>query len=1347
MCHITIHHRIRKIFIFLLFLIFCHTLPEAQGIPPQFRHYTIENGLSSNTIHCLLQDRTGYIWCGTEDGLNRFDSRHFKTFRHIPGDTTSLGNNVIHSLLEDTKGQLWIGTEKGVFRYRSSTEKFSLFPLPNLSNQLTQKIIYSIQEDQQGRIWISVYGHGIFRYNPSDGEIKHYRHEKDNEKSLISDLTTKILIDHSGDVWIATHDQGVCKYDPFSDSFEKINAKAPQTGRSPNYVYALCEDSFGNIWLCDNGLYKYDKASRSCVAYLMPEDESLSHIHFITEIQPGILLIGSNNGLTQYNLAENTFSTITYNTFFPQGLNALVVYSILKDREGGIWVGTNAGGINYLTPGTHWFNSYSFPPENSDKAGKIINTFCEHTDGSIWIGTDDKGLWNYNPQTQTVKAIPIDPQIPNLCIHSLCLDRNDLWIGTYAVGVYRMNLHSGKIVHYFNNKKINPGSVYSIFKDSSGRFWFGTQTSILYYDVFSDSFVSVADLGYNSYITCITEDANHTIWFASQGKGLISYNLNNGQLQFHSDEQNGLPQAINCLCIHQGVLQIGTSGYGLYTYNPVQGTFSRHPDPLFQVHTSLQTIIASYNELWITTNAGLLRMNPTDNHISYYNHEDGLISLPFTTQAGIQTAGGQIYIGGSNGFTVFRPQDIRKNEVIPNIAFTAFRLFNQEVCIGENSILHSPIDQQRAVVLPYNEAVFSIEFVSTSFCAPSKNRYKYRLQGFDKNWISTDNQNNSATYTNLSPGEYLFQVTASNNDGVWTPETAEIRITILPPWWLSKWMLIIYGILGICLIVLGYALLLRRTTRRHRDKIAALHHENERKLFDTKINFFTNITHEIRTPVSLILAPVEEIMRQKNIPPEIRDDLEVVKRNSERLLDLVNQILDFTKAEQEAFSSQNTRFEIRELVEKTVQRFTPAAQQKGIQLSLQSDHPIQICTDREALTKILSNLLTNAMKFTKDRIQISLSENPEAHTVTLQVEDNGIGIHAAEKEKIFSQFYQSDRQPQRPHQGFGIGLTIVSLLVKRMMGTIEVESEENQYTRFRIILPADDQNELPSSTTQNENEETIKSTKDDEYEPTIIPEKSENGKKAGTVLIVEDNEEFISYLTRVIEPKYHTRTASNGEEALKILETLKPDIIISDVMMPVMDGMELCKRIKNDINLSHIPVILLTARTDTETKIAGLEYGADVYIEKPVSVSYLYAQMVSLLENRNKLRSLFSEKPFTPINTLTETQADEKWFNQLNEIIQENISNTEFSVEQLTRSVNMSRTLLYAKVKAVTGLTPNEFIRLVRLRKAAEYLAGNEYKINEICYMVGFNSPSYFAKCFQNQFGVLPKDFINNHNN
>lgn len=1349
MCYITINQMIMKTFVFILFFLSLASLSPTFGIPSQFRHYTVENGLSSNAVQCLLQDRTGYIWCGTSDGLNRFDSRHFKTFRHIPGDTASLGNNVIHSLFEDSKGNLWIGTENGVFRYRVSEEKFSTFHLPDIPDRLSQKIIYSIKEDQLGKIWISVYGSGVFRYNPSDGKIKHYSHDINDEKSLISNLTTKILIDHTGEVWIATHDQGVCKYDPFTDSFFRIDATDKQKGYTARYIYALCEDSFGNIWLCDNGLFKYDKTTRNCTACLPPADEPITYIHFITEIQPGILLIGSNSGLTQYNLAENTFSTIGYNVLFPQGLNDGIVYSILKDREGGIWVGTNAGGINYLTPGTNWFNTFCYTPGKTSAPGKVINSFCENTDGTIWIGTDNKGLWNYNPHDQSFTPVSLDAQNPNLSVHALYCDHHELWVGTYAHGVYRLNSATGKVTNYSdkNIKGLNPGSVYAIYKDSSGRLWFGTQTGILYYDIFSNSFVTIADLGYNSYITDITEDANHTIWFASQGKGLISYDLKTSTLKFHSNDQTGLPQSIVCLCSDQGKLRIGTGGYGLYTYNPADHSFTRHPDPLFRTHTTIQTIISSYNELWITTNAGLLRFNTSDGTISYYNQEDGLVCLPFTNQAGLQTSGGQIYIGGSNGFNVFHPQSIRKNEVIPHIVFTAFRLFNQDVTIGGHSVLQAQIDRQRSVILPHNEAVFSIEFVTTSYCAPSKNKYKYMLKGFDKTWNNTDNQNNIATYTNLSPGNYTFQVMACNNDEVWNPEKAEIRITILPPWWLSNGMLVVYGILIVLAIALGYALLLQRTNRRHRNKIAALHHENERKLFDAKIGFFTHITHEIRTPVTLILAPVEEIMRQKNIPEEIRDDLEVVKRNSERLLDLVNQILDFTKAEQEAFSSQNTWFDIDDLVEKTVQRFTSAAQQKGIQLSHDTPQPIRICTDREALTKVLSNLLTNAMKFTKDRILVSLTENPEAHTVTISVEDNGTGIKPTEKEKIFNLFYQSANKPQLPNKGFGIGLAIVSLLVKRMMGKIEVESEENRFTRFRITLPQDEQNDLSISVTSPDKTAALREVKtEDPIEPAGTEKTDKDGKKAGTVLIVEDNEEFISYLTRVIGQRYHIHTAGNGEEALKSLENLKPDIIISDVMMPVMDGIELCKRIKRDINLSHIPVILLTARTDTASKIAGLENGADVYIEKPVSVSYLYAQMVSLLENRNKLRCLFSEKPFTPINTLTETQADEKWFNRLNEIIQENISNTEFSVDQLTRSVNMSRTLLYAKVKAVTGLTPNEFIRLVRLRKAAEYLAGNEYKINEICYMVGFNSPSYFAKCFQNQFGVLPKDFINNTN-
>lgn len=1339
----------------LLLLIFLFTtiIPGAYALQPRFRHYTVENGLSSNAVQCLLQDKTGFIWCGTSDGLNRFDSRHFKTFRHIPGDTSSLGNNIIHSLHEDSEGILWIGTENGVFRYNPATEKFSSFHLPDTPDKSNKNIVYSIKEDHQGNIWITVFGNGLFRFSPATGKIKHYVYNANDNRSLCSNLTTKLLVDHEGDLWIATHAQGVCRYNPATDNFIRIDATDKSTGKKALYIYALCEDSFGNIWLCDNALYKYNKVSQECRAYLPPQPMTLNYIHFITETQPGILLIGSNDGLTRYNLAENSFIRTTYNILYPQGLNDIVVYTILKDREEGIWIGTYSGGLNYLSPATTWFDLYSYTPETTSAPGKNINSFCEDPEGNIWIGTDDRGLWSYNPRMKNFKSVLLDREQPALSIHALYSDQNELWIGTYAQGIYRKNLQTGKIVHYYgkNERKLTSSSIYSIFKDSSGRLWFGTQTGIYYYDLQSDSFINIAELGYNSYITDITEDNRHTIWFASQGKGLISYDLKTSTLKFHSNDKTGLPEMVTCLYMDHGKLRIGTAGYGLFTYNLSNDSLTRHTDPIFRTHTTLQNITANYNELWITSNAGLLRYNTTDETISYYNQEDGLQCVPFNTKAGLKSSGGQIYIGGSDGFNTFHPQNIRKNEVIPNIAFTAFRLFNQDVAIGKNSVLKTQINHQRSVILPHDQAVFSIEFITTSFCAPSKNKYRYILEGFDKKWTDTDNQTNTATYTNLSSGEYTFKVMACNNDGIWNPGNEAIHITILPPWWASGWMVSIYFILLIVLIVTGYILLLQRTNRRHQNKIEALHHENERKLFDSKINFFTNITHEIRTPVSLILAPVEEIMRHKNIPEEIRDDLEVVKRNSERLLDLINQILDFTKAEQEAFISHHTLFNICELVEKTAQRFAPAALQKGISLitDCPSDHPVNICTDREALTKILSNLLTNAMKFTRNQIHISVRENQQNHTITLLVEDNGIGIKAGEKEKIFNLFYQIDGNSQLPAKGFGIGLAIVSLLIKRMMGSIEVDSQENQYTRFCITLPQDEQESLenqialqkPSDNTETETRISALPEENIQIEDFQPENKNATEKKAGTVLIIEDNEEFISYMTRVIGQKYNIHTAGNGEEALKVLENLKPDIIISDVMMPVMDGMELCKKIKSDINLSHIPVILLTARTDTDTKIAGLENGADVYIEKPVSVSYLYAQMVSLLDNRNKLRSLFSEKPFTPINSITETQADEKWLLKLNEVIRENLSNTDFSVDHLARSVNMSRTLLYAKVKAVTGLTPNEFIRLIRLRQAAELLSGNEYKINEICYMVGFNSPSYFAKCFQNQFGVLPKDF------
>jgi signal transduction histidine kinase/ligand-binding sensor domain-containing protein/DNA-binding response OmpR family regulator len=1268
----------------------------------------------------MIQDASGFLWCGTPDGLNRFDSKNFKTYRYIAGDSTSLGNNNVHALHEASNGEIWVGTENGVYRLDPYSGRFSPFPLPHVHGdgecpvncKWRKNIVYSIKEDRERRLWITTYGNGIYRHDLKSGELRHYTRDDSSSRTFPPpDLNTKILVDHEGTVWVATNGQGLYKYIPSRDCFARVPLRDEATGREALSIYALCEDASGNIWACDNGLFRYDPARQSTTCYLAGH---LRNVHFITGTRGGTMFIGSDAGLTIYNAVNNSSTTLSCRDGHPAGLNDDFVYSILEDREGGLWVGTYRAGLNYLSPGSLAFEFYPRAGDGRGPGGRIVNELHEGPDGTIWVGTDDRGLFRFSPVDGSFS--PVSLGVKGVQVQALHADRGELWVGTYGAGVYRVS-PGGRVTHYPGETPgLDARSVYSFYRDSGGRLWIGTQTGVRVYDEATGRFSVVVDFGFNCYVERLEEDDSRTLWIASQGKGLISIDLETDSITFHSNERTGLPEMVPTFCIVRDKLLIGTSGRGLYTYDPRRGECTRHDDSLVNARGNILSIIPGVNEMWLVTSDGLLRHGEGASRL--YNEEDGLYCQPFSTNVWLRASSGHIYIGGSNGFNRFLPRDIRANEIVPRVAFTAFRL------PGETST--RLLDEKLAVTLPRGEAGFTVEFVATSFCAPSKNRYRYMLEGFDKTWFHADNRDNKATYTNLPPGEYAFRVTACNDDGLWNPSGSCLRVTVLPPWWAKGIVIIVAGLLLVCALAAVCLLLVKRLKRSHANKIEILYHENERNLNEARFSLFTSITHEIRTPLSLILAPVEAISRHQNLPDEIQDDLNVIKKNSERLLDLSNQVLDFAKVEQDLYVIKNTTFDLVELVETIACRFAPAMRQRGILLetTFPENLPLLLFSDREAFTKMISNLLANALKFTRDRVRVAIEEETPGNALRVIVEDNGAGIDEEEREKMFTLFYRGKKGRNRFTPGFGIGLSIVQLLAGRMNIAIHVESERNVSTRFTLLVPAGTR-------------ATGEITGPAGETPVVAP-----AKKEGTVLIVEDNEEFIVYLVRVFSRKYHVCTAPDGQKALKLLRENTVDLIISDLMMPVMDGLELCEHVKNDIRLSHIPVILLTAKGDAASKVDCLERGADVFIEKPVSANYLYAQVSSLLGNRSKLRGIFAGRPFAPINFVARNQSDERWFTRLNEYIQENLSNPDFSVDHLVRLAGTSRTLLYSKVKAVTGLTPNDFIRLARLKKAAEYLQAGEHKVNEISFMVGFSAPSYFAKCFQAQFGILPKEFM-----
>ena len=728
---------------------------------------------------------------------------------------------------------------------------------------------------------------------------------------------------------------------------------------------------------------------------------------------------------------------------------------------------------------------------------------------------------------------------------------------------------------------------------------------------------------------------------------------------------------------------------------------------------------------------------PTTGAMKVYTTSNGLLGDQFNYRSSFETEDGTIYLGSIDGFVAFNPKNFSENKSLPSIVITDFLLFGKEVYVGEpGSPLEKSITFSDELVLQSNQNSFSFRVAALDFQAPRMSRIMYKLDGFDADWL-TVGESPIVTYSNLRYGNYTFRVKVSNSDGVWNEEGISLKVHILPPFYLSVWAYIVYALLIIGCSLYTVMYFKRRSNRKHRRQMEKFEQEKEREVYNAKIDFFTNVAHEIRTPLTLIKGPLENIILKKQVDTETREDLNVMKQNTERLLNLTNQLLDFRKTERQGFRLNFTECNVTEILKETHKRFTSLAKQKGLDFVLQMpEKDFYAHINQEAFTKIISNLLNNGVKYAESYVHISLAvpDTDGGNSFRICTVNDGVIIPDAMKEEIFKPFVRFNEQEDgKVTTGTGIGLALSRSLAELHQGTLTMGKGEENNT-FCMTLP------IVQDTTITLTTEVEAGTDKINEAPAEQAVEKDN---RPTVLVAEDNPDMLAFVVRQLSKDYTVLTATNGAEALRVLDGNYVNLMISDVVMPVMDGFELCKTIKSDLNYSHIPIILLTAKTNIQSKIEGMELGADAYIEKPFSVEYLQACASNLIQNREKLRQAFAESPFIAANTMALTKADEEFIKKLNEVIRVNYANPEFSMDDMADNLNMSRSNFYRKIKGVLDLSPNEFLRLERLKKAAQLLKEGENRVNEICYMVGFNSPSYFAKCFQKQFGVLPKDFTN----
>ena len=1278
----------------------------------RYRNITMNDGLAANAVRNIVQDRNGFIWFGTDNGLCRYDGVKVQHYR-----INELGGNQYISSLLVTDDGLYVGTEKGVFLLSFERQSFEK------QNLDIHSAVTSMTLDKEGVLWISTLGQGVWQMIQKTSKVNHYDFKE------TSGSVAQVLIDNSNQVWTVTNwgTPVVHRLNRLHNRFEAVNLDFAENYNS----LRMLQTKDGRLWLgtWESGLLQLHSDGR-VERVLNPKLTNVgNHIHTLFERDDHCICIGCDDGVICLN--PNTHEW--HRLIEQQSLADRFVYAITSDMEGGLWIGTFYGGVNYISPVGKRFEAFSM--ENG-LHGNVIARFCEDRKGRMWVASDDGGLMCYSPKAQHFTNYPHQELLSRQNVHALCVDGDELWIGTYTNGVIVLNVETGDLRHYMQAQaphSLDNSSSYAICCDSRGDIWVATMEGLNRFDRTRHDFERIGKV--DALTIDIDEDRDGNLWLSTQGGGLWKYQTRNGQFKtytHHEGDDLSLPDdQVNCSLVDEsGRLWVGTLG-GLCLYDSENDHFKLVS--LDVPNHNIMGIVEDQGVLWLSTEKGIVKYEPKQ--IQRFTLHDGLVSEQFQPNSCIKASDGRIYFGSTTGFNSFYPYQIKTNSVTPPVYITSVEIMNREERTAEGQPLDLALTKE--IVLDYDDArMLTLSFASLSYCSPEKNQYAYILEGFDRDWNNVGNQNR-ATYTNIPAGTYIFRVKATNNDGVWSSDEATLTIIVHPPLWWSWYAKLFYLFLIVAAIWYYVRFRLKRAEYRHQREMQRLNEQKEKEVREARLNFFTMIAHEIRTPVSLIIGPLEKIMKRDN-PSE---DMRVIDRNAHRLLELVNQLLDFRKVEQHSLVMHFAPQNIRQLMMSVSERFTPTFEQgnKSFTVDYPDEHFTAII-DKEAVTKVISNLLTNANKYTNNEVRLSCQVDPDGEHFRIVVSDNGIGIREEDRSRLFEPFFQA--QDNKP--GTGIGLNIVKNIVDLHHGTISVSSEVGKGSTFTIVLPvAQEQSEQFTADSLRSKDENAADSKQ------ISVKSSANSKpqmvskqNASTMLIVDDSEDMVSFLGNHFKEKYEVLTAGDGIEALDILRNHEVSIIISDWMMPRMDGAELCRRVRLDPMTSHIPFVMLTAKTDNDSKVEGMDVGADTYIEKPFSIQYLEACIRNMLEMRRRLIEKFSTQPLEPVTEIASNPTDNEFLLEMKKVIEENFSNSELNVNYLAEKLNISRSGLFAKIKTLADVTPNEMIQIVRLKRAAELLLEKKYTISEIGYMVGFSNPSYFSKCFQKQFGVRPMDYI-----
>jgi signal transduction histidine kinase/ligand-binding sensor domain-containing protein/CheY-like chemotaxis protein len=1391
----------RGYIIYLISLLGLTTISSVEGAmldqQMRFDRITVHDGLSNQTVRCIIQDHEGFMWFGTNSGLNRFDGNKMVKFYNR---TNGFRGSIIHCMHEDSRRNLWIGTfGNGLNLYNRNTNTFTNYVNdPNDESSISSNEIWYIYEDSKGNLWVAGQG-GLQRYDyATDSFEKHLEDFKLPQHSINMRHTAFSSIVEAGDgiLWIGTWKYGVILYDAAERRIVRHLMHEPDNvnSLSTNEILTLYRDKEDNIWI---GTYKgalecvqfrygsifFKKYHKGESSYNLSDDR----IHFIQQDQSDIYWIGTEHGLNLLDTKTGLIRKIYHNLDERFSLSSNHIWSGFRNSNGVMWIGLHDAGINtYDVWRQRFTNGYKEVSKAKEHKKRFVKSIFVDPDDFVWIGTDH-GLNKFSNDGVHIKTYVSGDASTGLSIGGvtgILIDwNNQMWVGTWGGGLHKFDRKEGKFKSYgfssstLDRHNLSDPNIRCMALDYSGHLLIGTTFG--YLDIFNpktEEFEHFPCMDVDSIVAspvvALCPEKDGSIWIGlSENGGVVNYNPSNGNIKrYHFSERDTSATLssndVLCLFNDDKWLWIGTKD-GLNLLNKEDGSVTIFNEEDGLPDRSILRIEKDVaGNLWISTTKGITKYEISSGKFFSYDHRDGVLGNCITSWAGTN---GTLLFGGIDGVFSFNPSEINNNPYLPPVVLTGFYIFNRLVVPEEKgSPLQHQVNQTDIITLRHDQTSFSFEFAALNFTLPERTQYRYMLEGFDNDWVYSGLRR-EAFYTNVIPGVYNFKVLGSNNDGIWNPSPKIITIKVLPAPWKTTWAYSLYFILILLLLAVMRGFMLSREKLRTQLVFEKLEHERSLELSkknselnDMKIKFFTNISHEFRTPLTLILGPLGAIHKAIK-ETSIEDSVVMVQKNAQRMLRLINQLLDLSRIEAGFMKIEATHRDVVHFIKSVVDAFSMKAKTRCIRYEFDTNFEFAMGHfDDDKLESVLYNLLSNAFKFTPEggQITVKLKIEPEpskidapdkpveAKSISITVTDTGPGIQDADKQKIFDYFYRPTDARSQP--GSGLGLSLVNELVRILRGSIELLDNPTQNgSMFVVTIPVDKECYAPGELTEKRmdidlacedialaEDALLKSNMLNLSYPVDIKKQFQP-----LVLIAEDNDEVRNYLSGSLSDGYRTIEASNGDSAINLAREEMPDLIISDVMMPGINGFELNKMLKDDERTCHIPVILLTAKTGMSSQMEGYKAGADDYIVKPFEMEHLICRVENLISSRRKLRETFSKRFDLDIEKMNLNSLDKKFLEDIIQLVEENIDDYDFGADQVVGKMPMSRAQVYRKLKSLTNLSVSDFIQKIRLYRAAKSIMMGDKSFSEISYLVGFKDPSYFTKCFKKQFECLPSEF------